>query len=288
MRHPAVFAAALSLLALLALLGSFPPSALAAGDCPEGDWFCEPAPALEAPPAPPGPPARPARPERGAGRGEPPPFDPPPPPPRDSYEDERQIRIDVERVRPPRPRRSRGFREWGVNLHVDLGLMGNGANLSPDANMNGFGGALRFRPIPHIAIEGSLELLWGNDYNGFQRFEQALLVNGLFFANPRSAVQLYGIVGLGFGAALLDSGTTAQGEPLLRDETYSYAGGQLGFGIEARVTRHFALGADLMGFLRWRRDPHAADNPEFIDPLTGRTTNTSAGGLVRLGATYYW
>jgi hypothetical protein len=59
-------------------------------------------------------------------------------------------------------------------------------------------------------------------------------------------------------------------------------------GVEGRVTRHFALGGDLMGFLRWRSDRHASRNPEFIDPVSGRTTNTSGGGLLRLGATFYW
>jgi hypothetical protein len=198
------------------------------------------------------------------------------------------VRIDVERVRPAKRRHRRGFREWGVNLHANVGLMGNDSDMAADADMNGFGGALRFRPIPHIAIEGSVDLLWGTDYNGFQRFEQALLANGLFYVNPRSAVQLYGIAGFGFAAAFLDSGTTSDGQPVLSDETYSYSGGQLGVGVEGRVTRHFALGADLIGFLRWRTDRHASRNPEFIDPVSGRTTNTSGGGLLRLGATFYW
>lgn len=273
--------------AALVALGTLTPPVLAAGDCPEGDWFCDPAPVAE--PAPGESPPPPVE-ERGPraerhDRESPDAFEPPPPP---GVEDDRRMRIDVERVRPARQRHRRGFREWGVNLHANLGLMGNDANMSPDADMNGFGGALRFRPIPHIGIEGSVELLWGTDYNGFQRFEQALMVSGLFYVNPRSSVQLYGIAGFGGGAAFLDSGTTAEGLPVLRDENYTYAGGHLGVGLEARVTRHFALGADLIGFLRWRNDRHAADNPEFVDPATGRSTNTSGGGLLRLGATFYW
>jgi hypothetical protein len=175
-----------------------------------------------------------------------------------------------------------------LNLHANLGLMGGSDKKSPEADMNGIGGAVRFRFIPHIALEGALELLWGTDYNGFQRFEHAVLVNGLFYANPRSAIQLYGIAGFGFGAAYLDSGLASDGQPVLRDETYAYFGGQLGLGVEGRVTRHFALGADLIGFLRWRNDPHAWREPEFVDPETGRETNTSGGGLLRLGATFYW
>lgn len=284
MRRPAVFAAALS------VLGAWAPSASAADDCPDGNWFCEPAPAQEPAQAEPGAspaPSEPAERERRVRRrhGPPPAFEAPPPP---GPDEERQIRIDVERVQPLRPRHRRGFREWGVNLHANIGLLGSDDYMSPDADMNGLGGALRFRPIPRVAIEGSFDLLWGTDYNGFQRFEQALMLNGLFFANPRSALQLYGILGFGGSHAILDSGTTADGQPVLRDERYSYLGGQVGIGVEARVTRHFALGADLLGFLRWRRDRNAADNPEFVDPVSHRTTNTSGGGLLRLGATFYW
>jgi hypothetical protein len=253
--------------ALGACLGVILPSrAWAAGDCPDGDWFCEPA--SEPPPA-----TEPS--------GEPPaeaaPDEPLPPPERP----ERQIRIDVEHVKPAVPRRHRRFREWGVNMHATLGLMADD-RAATDAGMNGFGAALRFRPIPHIAIEGSLELVWGTDYNGFDRFEDAVLVSGLFFLNPRSAVQLYGLAGFGFGAAYLDSQRT------LRDETYAYVGLQGGIGLEARITRNFAAGVDLIGFVRERNDRNAEENPEFVDPVTHRTSNTSGGGLVRLGATFYW
>jgi hypothetical protein len=279
MRRLAVFAVAAS------LLGTLAGPAQAAGDCPDGDWFCDPAPVPDQAPAEPAEPGGPAGPRRRLPPPEPPPFMPPPPP---GYYDDGEVRIDVPRVQPARPRHRRGFREWGLNLHAVVGLMGNDSNMSPDADMNGLGGALRFRPIPHIAIEGAVELLWGTDYNGYQRFEDAFLLNGLFFANPRSAVQLYGIAGFGFGAAFLDSGLQANGQPVLRDETYRYVGAQLGIGVEGRVTRHFALGADLIGFLRWRTDRGAAQNPEFVDPASGRSTNSSGGGLLRLGATFYW
>jgi hypothetical protein len=194
----------------------------------------------------------------------------------------------VPRVEPARPRRRRGFREWGLNLHANIGIMGSDDHKSSNADMNGIGGALRFRPIPHIAIEGAVELLWGTDYNGFDRFEDSFLINGLFFANPRSSVQLYGLAGIGVGAAYLDSGIASDGQSVLRDENYRYFGGQIGIGLEGRVTRHFAIGADLIGFLRWRTDRYAWREPEFVDPDTGKTTNTSGGGLLRLGATYYW
>lgn len=254
------------------LATTFSASAWAAGECPDGDWFCDTTPPSEQQPPPPSEPEQPEQPA---------PLMPPP------TQAERSIHIDVPRVQPPK-RRHRRFREWGVNLHGTIGLMGSDDAMSPDADMNGVGGALRFRPIPHIAIEGAVEVLWGVDYNGFDRIEDAIMISGLFYANPRSAIQLYGIAGFGGGHAYLDSGIAADGLPVLEDEKYSYLGMHLGFGLEARVTRHFALGGDLIGFLRGRTDRYADDNPEFVDPSTHRTTNTSGGGLVRLGATFYW
>lgn len=264
------------ILAVGALLAAISPGRAWAADCPDGNWFCDPAPVpQEAPPPPEQPPAPPSSDAQA-------PAEPAP----DSERGERWVRIDVERVRPAARRKHRRSREWGVNMHATLGLMADDAAAS-DAGLNGVGPALRFRPIPHIAIEGSLELVWGVDYNGYDRFEHALLVNGLFFANPRSAVQLYGIAGLGVGGAYIDS-SDESGLPTLRDETYSYVGAQLGVGLEARATRHFALGGDVIGFVRDRTDRNADENPEFVDPVTHRQTNSSGGGLVRLGATYYF
>jgi hypothetical protein len=191
-------------------------------------------------------------------------------------------------VAPQPMHRRRRYREWGVNLHGLIGIMGSDSKMSPDADMNGMGATLRFRPIRWFALETAFEAAWGTDYNGFQRSEDALLVNAMFFFNPRSALQLYTLVGLSGGAAFLDSGTDSNGQRILRDETYAYFGAQLGLGLEARITRHFALGGDLVGFLRGRRDRHADREPEFVDPETGRTTNTSSGSFVRLGATFYW
>lgn len=262
--------------AAASLLGSLSGQALAAGECPDGDWFCDPAPLP--PPAPEPAPEPSSRPE---------PVPQPPATLVPEPEPPRKIAIDVPNVQPVKPRRVR-FREWGVNLHGAIGLMGNDAAMSADASMNGLGAALRFRPIPHIAIEGSLELLWGTDYNGFDRFENAVMVSALFFANPRSAIQLYGLAGLGVGGAWVDSSFSADDSARRRDERYAYLGAHLGFGVEARITRQFVLGGDLLGFLRERQDRHANERPEFIDPSTHRATNTSGGGLIRLGATFYW
>lgn len=285
MRRFAVFAAA-------SLLGTLSAPAWAAGDCPDGDWFCEPAPAEpeSQPGAPPPPQQRrlPAqRPDRPAEPPLPPEELPPyPPPPGPPLHDE-DLYVEAQ-VAPEPIHRRRRYREWAVNLHGLIGLMGSDSKMSPDADMNGMGAALRFRPARWFALEGAFEAAWGTDYNGFGRTEQALMLSGMFFINPRSPLQLYGLAGLSGGAAFLDSRTDGSGQRVLRDETYAYFGGQLGIGLEARITRHFVLGGDLIGFLRSRRDRHADREPEFIDPDNGRTTNTSSGAFIRLGATFYW
>jgi hypothetical protein len=246
----------------------------AAEDCPDGDWFCDTTPIADEPSAVP------------ADTSDPPPEAQPAGQAPSGVQPRRSVRIDVERVRPAVPRKHRRLREWGVNLHATLGLLGDDA-AAADADMNGIGAALRLRLVPHVALEGSLELVWGVDYNGFDRFEHAALFNALFFVNPRSAVQLYGVAGFGLSGAYVDS-SDENGLRRRRDERYRYLGAQLGVGVEARVTRHFALGGDLIGFLRERADRHADDDPEFVDPVTLRATNSSGGGIVRLGATYYW
>ena len=59
-------------------------------------------------------------------------------------------------------------------------------------------------------------------------------------------------------------------------------------GLEFRAAKHFALNLDVRAFVRGRIDDQAQAHPEFIDPATGRSTNTSAGGLVSGGMTFYF
>jgi hypothetical protein len=61
-----------------------------------------------------------------------------------------------------------------------------------------------------------------------------------------------------------------------------------GVGLEFRLSRPLALDTDLVGFVRRRTDRAADESPEFVDPVTGRTSNSSAGGLARVGLAYSW
>jgi opacity protein-like surface antigen len=155
--------------------------------------------------------------------------------------------------------------------------------------MGGVGFALRYRPLPPLAFEAGVDLLTGTDYQGYSRGEAALLLNTLVFFNPHDIVQMYALGGIGFSAANVRIAPRA-GEASFasHDENYSYFGAQLGLGVEVRVSRSIALGGDILGFVRARTDDQADIAPEFEDPSTHRTTNTSGGGLLRVGATFYW
>jgi opacity protein-like surface antigen len=191
--------------------------------------------------------------------------------------------------RPPVRRKRHPFHEWGFNLHLEDAILGNAKSRASNSGMGGVGFAFRYRPIPVVALEAGVDLLTGTDYQGYSRSEAALLLNTLVFLNPHDVVQLYALGGLGFSGASVRVAPRNGDAPFAsHDEGYSYFGGQLGLGLEVRVSRSIALGGDILGFVRGRTDNNANSAPEFEDPTTHRVTNTSGGGLIRVGATFYW
>jgi hypothetical protein len=252
-----------------------------AQDCPEGDWFCEPGDRDRAGP-PPGPPAPPE-----AGPNEPPErmeLDrsalrrprhmvlEPPPPPRHHYR-----------------RHRRPLHPWGFDAHVFGALIGDGRNSSKDANMGGLGVGLRYKLLPDFALAGDIDFGFGTDYNGYDRQEAALFLHAIGILNPRSIVRLYLFGGFGLSSAHVTVGS-ADSSPLWPsyDERYTYFGVDLGAGVEVGLSPRTAIHADLLGFVRDRTDTDLHSRPEFVDPETGRTTNASGGGLLRIGALFYW
>jgi len=191
--------------------------------------------------------------------------------------------------------------EWGLNLRLQGVGMGGGHNgrgdgpkAHPDAGMGGFGLGLRYRPIPSFAVEGSIDILGGTDFNGFERVEMPMSLSGLLYLNPRSRAQFYLTGGVHWSNATLQS---SDPDPRLSPSTdgttftteYKYFGGQGGIGLEYRVSRRLALNLDALGFVRTRTDDAVETGPaEFNDPNTGRTTNTSGGALFRGGLTFWW
>ncbi len=251
------------------------------GECPPGAWFCE-----ETDPV--------ADPELGTEE-EATPEDQPIVVSKTEEDGTRRILIVEKAPKPAKPRR-RIKKEWGLNLRLQGVMMGRGKEShkpAEDAGMGGLGVSLRYRPVPHFAFDAGLDFVGGIDYEGNERTESALLLNGIVFFNPKDKVQVYAIGGLGFSSAEVNEMSTLQtadGELIESEERkeFSYFGGQLGMGLEFRVGRKTALNLDVIGFVRGRTDEKARTEPEFVDPETGRTTNASGGGLFRGGITFYW
>jgi hypothetical protein len=255
------------------------------GDCPPGGWFCEP-----------------ADPERGEPEfAEPPPHsaeETEQPPPVVVYRPapgSRKIIIVDQPDDAPKPKRRRPAREWGFNLRLETAIMGDDPERAEDSGMGGLGFSFRYRPIPHFAFDAGVDFLGGRDWAGNQRRETALLLNAMIFFNPKDKLQLYTLGGLGFSGARVTKSQSELGSDgttmIVRNdvqEDYSYFGGQLGIGLEWRVAKKTALNLDVLGFIRGRTDDKARHEPEFTDPETGRRTNTSGGGLGRIGITFYW
>jgi opacity protein-like surface antigen len=169
--------------------------------------------------------------------------------------------------------------EWGLNLRLEGALQGSGSQSSSPMTGAGFG--LRYKPVPAFGLEAGFDFLGGRDYNNDHRNETEFTVNAMVFVNPKSRVQVYFLAGLGGSWAHVD-----QGDGDFVD--YTYFGGQAGGGLEFRLATHFALNVDLRGFVRGRTDSNAQYSPEFVNPQTGATTNTSGGGLLTGGMTIYF
>jgi opacity protein-like surface antigen len=267
------------------------PASAASEDCPDG-WFCEPnaapgpAPASEQPaPAPSQPPQPPARPSDESSD----PAGHPGPPQPGSEREPNQGALEVPDHSAPKQRRRRGFREWGFNLHLLGALLDNRAERVESTALGGLGFGFRYRLLPRLAFEADIELLKRTDHNGYSRSEGAVLLNALVFFNPRDVVQVYGVAGLGFSRATASLGPRSDEASFKRyDEHYSYFGGQLGLGVEVRVSRRLAIGGDLLGFVRGRTDERWQETPEYIDRDHQRSSKTSGGGLLRVGVTFYW
>ncbi|MCS6799077.1 MAG: porin family protein [Myxococcota bacterium] len=213
------------------------------------------------------------------------PAPPPPPPAVVVVEPAPQPVVTYDTVYEVAPEDARG-----LGLHAHLGGMG-GERVA----MGGIAGAVRWRPdLGHFALDLGMAVYGGEDYQGMRRVEVPFTANLLYFFNPRSRLQLYGLVGLGASFASAESydGVWDVGgfEP---DEArdFAYVGMLGGVGLELRLGRHWAVNGDVRGFVRRRVDDHP--EPEFVerDALgrpTGRATDTSGGVVGTLGATLYF
>lgn len=208
-----------------------------------------------------------------------------------------------------RPVQRRWQSEWGINARFEGVGFGGDSNAgmpgARDAGMGGFGLSLRYRPWARLALDAGFDVIGGTDLNGFERVETPFSISGIFYINPRSRSQLYLTGGVNWSSASVHSNFPT---PLLAQQSngtgfaaeYKYFGGQLGVGLEFRLSKRVSLNVDMLGFVRSRTDiddghhkrdgqtSAATSTPEYVNPVTGQTTNTSGGGLFRGGMTLWW
>jgi hypothetical protein len=288
-------------LAIPAITGVAAAQSAPASSCPPGSWFCEPPPDAQPLPANkpvqglqplPDPddetPAPPPRKRPPTVTYEPAPA---PPPPVVVYQPPAPVMVErpegpppYEYAPPPRKPISPA-KEWGLNLHLEGAAIGSGSK--QNASMGGLGAGLRYKPMRHVGIETDLDFIGGHGYDGDQRNETALTFNCLFFANPQDRAQIYFLAGFGWDWAHSTNDPSDSSQNSF-DNHYTYFGGQAGIGLELRLTRVLAFNLDLRGFVRTRTDQAAQTQPEFSNPQTGQTTNTSGGGLLTGGMTLYF
>ncbi|MBW2454526.1 MAG: hypothetical protein JRI68_08445 [Deltaproteobacteria bacterium] len=196
---------------------------------------------------------------------------PPPPPP------------------PPEKRKWRRHRRWGLNLRIDGALLPRMGDEQADVGMAGMGLSLRYRPIPHFALDLSGDFLGGHDSNGFERQEVPISASAMLYVNPRSLAQFYFFGGLNWSFARVQSDELQAHFAEGTQDDYTYFGGHLGAGLEFRVARLIGINIDGLAFARTRTDDDGDGRyPEYIDPDSGETSNTSTAGLLRAGVTFWW
>jgi hypothetical protein len=259
-----------------------------AGDCPPGSppsWFCEDSgvqpPSGAKPPAD-APDHEDADDEDDRPRDVRPMPEPPPPPPAGP---------PVRQVSPAKSGAKRWREKFGVNLRLEGVPIPDGLahawGTYEDPGMGGLGASFRWRPIPWFALDVGLDALGGVDYSGNDRFESAFSASGMFFLNPQHRVQAYLLAGLHVAHAEVDN---EDYRPNLEvggySDDYDYVGGQAGVGVEFRVSRR--VGIDLDGLVVARTRTDAGNLPEYLDPRTGETGDSSVGGLLRAGITIWF
>jgi hypothetical protein len=193
---------------------------------------------------------------------------------------------DADGERPRRKKRARRWREtFGLNVRVEGAAFIPQSVYSDAGGLGGLGASFRWRPSPYFAFDVGTDVVGGTDYNGNSRLEIAGSLSGLVYFNPQHRIQVYGIGGVHAAHAgvdreiYFDAGFNGS-------ETYDYVGFQAGLGLEFRLARHFGLFADALAVVR--REVNDDNQPEFYNPETGETTDTSGAGLLRAGATFWW
>jgi hypothetical protein len=181
-------------------------------------------------------------------------------------------------------------RRWGMNLRVDGVLLPQYRDdVDNDSGMAGLGLSLRYRPTPMFALDFAGDFLGGIDANGLERQEVPLALSAMLYANPRNVVQFYLFGGINWSFARVFSEEVQANLAEGTSDEYTYFGGHAGLGLEFRVSKLVGINVDGLAFIRTRTDDDGdGAYPEFYNPETQEASNSSAGGLLRAGVTFWW
>lgn len=182
---------------------------------------------------------------------------------------------------PQRYRLVAPFQNRKVGITARIGSM-----ISENVRMGGVQAGVRFRPSRMFGIELGVGAYGGTDYNGMTRGEIPVTFDFMFFLPRASRVQAYVLGGFGVSYAHTTGFHQGYGREMERD--MAYFGGQMGLGLEWRIAPRFALSTDIRAFIRTRVSEDIGDLPEFYDPSTGESTDTSVGAVGTLGAHFYF
>jgi len=182
----------------------------------------------------------------------------------------------------------------GIGLHISrFGFLvdkeDGATNL--DASMWGGGIDMRFSLRPNLEFNVSTDLVIGEDYHGFDRFQQDLSLYFVRHFNHASRLRFYALGGgnIGMGAV-----TSDKPSPLLPQQNkgddlyyanYGMAGGQIGLGAEFRLGDTTSARITFVG-MHQIRFASTDDAPESKAPLTGGPINTLSGIMVRTGLSF--
>ncbi len=193
-----------------------------------------------------------------------------------------RVRQHRERLQP--------HRRWGLNLRMEGVLMPQYRDgVANETGMAGLGLSLRYRPTPMFAFDFGADFLTGTDTNGFSRQELPLALSLMIYANPQSVAQFYVFGGINGSFARVSSRQYEVTVAERDHDAYSYVGGHGGVGFEIRVSELIGINLDGLVLARTRTDDDGQGAfPEFYDPDTGTTSNSSAAGLLRGGVTFWW
>ncbi|MFT5358282.1 MAG: hypothetical protein ACI9KE_005520 [Polyangiales bacterium] len=170
-------------------------------------------------------------------------------------------------------------------MNQKFGITGRlGGIIAENVRMGGFAAGIRFRPSRMFGVELNIGAYGGQDYNGHNRVEVPIAFDFMFHLPRASRFQMYLVIGPQVSWAATDGFDAFTTGYISR--SFVYLGGHAGIGGELRLSDHFAISADIRGFIRSRVDDDG--RPEFVNFATGETTNTSAGGILNVGAHLYF